>query len=99
MNYVPGARAVTHGSRSALRREAIAFAAVGLVGLAVDAGLTVLLVRSGWLTPVVARIPATTVAIGVTYLLNRMFSFRSNDQRWGAELARYAGCRRGSGWN
>ncbi len=79
------------GLKGSLRREAMGFAAAGLAGLAVDAGLTVLLVRSGWLSPVIARIPATAVAIGVTYVLNRHFSFRSNDQRWGHELLRYAG--------
>ena len=73
-----------------LRREAAGFAAVGAIGFAVDAGLTMLIAHSGWLSPVAARLPATAIAIAVTFLLNRRWTFASQG-RWFDEFGRYVG--------
>ena len=72
-----------------LRREVLGFASVGAAGFATDAGLTVLFVFMGWLTPAVARIPATLIAIAVTFLLNRRWTFRSRDEQRISEFLRY----------
>lgn len=51
------------------------FAAVGIVGFAIDAGLLSLLAHGfGW-SPWAARVPSFTVAVLATWLLNRRLTF------------------------
>ncbi|HEV7693696.1 MAG TPA: GtrA family protein [Hyphomonadaceae bacterium] len=56
--------------------EFLRFAVAGATGFAVDAGL-VLLLNSvfGW-QPIVARLPAFAVALVVTWLINRAWTFK-----------------------
>ncbi len=50
-----------------------------------------LLVKFGGLTPFAARIPSTLIAIGVTFLFNRHWTFKSQDDRRWREFFRYLG--------
>ena len=52
-----------------MRREALGFACVGIAGFVVDAGLTILIVHWAWLEPAAARIPATIIAVIVTFVV------------------------------
>ena len=51
------------------------FLIVGAAGFVVDAGLSNLLIAMGQASPLIARIPAFTVATVVTYSANREFTF------------------------
>lgn len=75
----------------ALRREIAGFAGVGALGAVVDIGLTMAFVELGWLTPALARLPATAIAICATFVFNRLWTFRSRDRNIAAEFARYVG--------
>jgi putative flippase GtrA len=75
----------------ALRREVTGFALVGAAGFVTDSCLTVLFVHLGLLPPFLARLPATAIAICVTFLLNRRWTFRSRDTDRIREFARYLG--------
>lgn len=66
-----------------------AFSVVGAIGFAVDAGLTLLFVAVGGFSGYAARVPAMILAVVVTWLLNRIWTFRSNDPRLLREFARY----------
>jgi len=71
--------------------EFLRFAVAGATGFAVDAGL-VLFLNSvfGW-QPIVARLPAFAVALVVTWLINRAWTFkgaRAGRSVW-AEFASY----------
>jgi putative flippase GtrA len=65
------------------------FLVVGSMGFVVDAGLVLLLVHYG-LSPVVARIPAISSAILVTWLMNRTLTFRVKIPKTHTEAVRYA---------
>lgn len=57
-------------------RELRSFAVVGSIGFAIDAALLTLLTQcAGW-TPLHARIPSFLLAVAVTWLLNRRYTFR-----------------------
>lgn len=64
------------------------FVLVGVAGFVVDAGIVVVLVAAG-VSPFIARIPALSIAILTTWLLNRSISFRVRAPRSREELARY----------
>jgi putative flippase GtrA len=66
--------AVEAGSR--LRRQIPAFAAVGLIGYVVDAGVTYFGAKYLGLSPEVARPPGFLVATLVNFALNRAITFR-----------------------
>src|SRR5262245_10442707 len=56
--------------------EFLRFAVAGATGFAVDAGLVMLFRHVfGW-QPIVARLPAFAVALVVTWLINRAWTFR-----------------------
>jgi len=57
--------------------QVVRFAAVGLAGFTVDAGLTMAFAKSG-LPPWAARLPAIGAAMFLTWWLNRRFTFRVN---------------------
>jgi putative flippase GtrA len=65
------------------------FLIVGTLGFLVDAGGTYLLIGLG-LHALAARPPATALAILATWLANRRFTFRVDEQRTWGELLRYA---------
>ena len=72
-------------------REFVSFAAVGVVGLAADAALFLLLTGGyGW--PIAAaRSISAACSIATTWMLNRHLTFTTRRSRlWGVELARYA---------
>lgn len=72
-------------------RQLVAFTAVGLTGLALDAGSFVLFTKT-WAWPIaVARPVALCGSIVVTWLLNRAITFAGQrSPRRAAELLRYA---------
>ncbi len=75
----------------ALRRQAIAFAWVGAAGFVVDTTMTLLFAQVAGLAPEIARLPATSIAIAVTFVLNRNWTFRSADAGLLSQFARYLG--------
>ena len=69
----------------------IRFAAVGLVGFLVDGAGMLTLVRAGGWSPVGARTVSFPIAVGVTWLLNRLWSFAAGRERKPfAQLRAYA---------
>jgi putative flippase GtrA len=75
----------------ALARQFVSFTLVGLAGLAVDAGLFVLLTRTFFWSIALSRAVSVCGQILVTWLLNRAVTFaRHRSPRRGAEFVRYA---------
>jgi putative flippase GtrA len=72
-----------------LARQAPAFLIVGALGFCFDACLTVTLASGLGLSPYIARPPAVIIATLTTFLLNRVFTFKSVGGDWRVELARY----------
>lgn len=64
------------------------FVFVGIIGFAVDAGGTWLLVRAG-LPPLAARAPALAAAMLTTWLLHRRLTFNVEAPKTGREAARF----------
>lgn len=58
-----------------LAREVLLFAAGGVIGFLVDAGIVQFLVREAGLNPYAARVPSFLVAASVTWAWNRHLSF------------------------
>ncbi|MDH7799924.1 MULTISPECIES: glycosyltransferase 87 family protein [unclassified Beijerinckia] len=75
--------------RRGLMAEIGAFSVVGAIGFAVDAGLTLLFAKGFGFSGYAARVPAMIIAIVVTWLLNRIWTFRSSEPRLLREFARY----------
>ncbi len=67
----PGAPA--HGR---IAQQIPAFAAIGLTGYFIDAGITYLCAKYAGLSPELARPPGFIIATIVNYLLNRSITFR-----------------------
>ena len=74
-----------------LARQFVAFTLVGLTGLAVDAGLFLLLTRT-FLWPIApARTLSVCCMVLITWILNRAVTFAEHrSPRRGAEFVRYA---------
>ncbi len=72
-----------------LPREAVRFALIGAVGFVVDGGLLVLLHTRG-LPLLAARLISFTVAVTVTWALNRRYTFPHRRGRGFPEWRRYA---------
>ena len=66
------------------------FGLVGLVGFLVDAGLLQGLLGAG-LGPFSARLISISIAVAVTFLLNRGWAFGTGGRDWRTELAAYIG--------
>lgn len=66
-----------------------AFAAVGVIGYVVDAGITYAGARYLGLSPELARPPGFIVATAVNFLLNRAITFRSSGAPFWRAFARY----------
>ena len=82
---------VGEAAATTLPRQFIAFTLVGLVGLAVDAGVFTLLTSEAQWSIAAARTVSVTGQIVVTWLLNRAVTFaRQRSPRRGAEFVRYA---------
>src|SRR5690606_13675638 len=64
------------GGGIGLLGQVLRFGLVGLLGFALDTGLTVALERGASLPPFAARPPAIVAAMLATWWLNRGFSFR-----------------------
>jgi putative flippase GtrA len=75
----------------ALAKQFFSFTFVGLVGLAVDAGVFALLTRTFLWSIASARTASVCAAIFTTWILNRTLTFAEHrSPRRGAEFARYA---------
>ncbi|HXE26401.1 MAG TPA: GtrA family protein [Roseiarcus sp.] len=67
------------------------FAAVGLVGYVVDAGITFVCAKYLGLPPVIARPPGFIVATIVNFVLNRSITFRGSGAPFFRAFLRYCG--------
>jgi putative flippase GtrA len=76
---------------NALARQFASFTVVGIVGLAVDAGLFVLLTGAYLWSVALARTLSASCAITTTWALNRTLTFSEfRSPRRGVEFVRYA---------
>ena len=66
------------------------FCLVGGLGFLVDAGVLMALLAIEALGPIPARVVSILVAVTVTWILNRILTFRSDDPRYLFEWSRYA---------
>lgn len=74
----------------AIVRQFARFLVVGAVGFMVDAGLLIAMMHGAGLSPVSARLVSFSVAVTVTWLLNRLWTFRCHaSDRPLAEWRRY----------
>lgn len=73
------AEAEAVGAGSQLKRQIPSFAAIGLFGYCVDAGITYLGAKHLGLSPELARPPGFIVATIVNFALNRAITFRHAD--------------------
>jgi putative flippase GtrA len=67
------------GAEPQLRRQIPSFAAIGLLGYFVDAGITYLCAKYLGMSPELARPPGFIVATIVNFALNRAITFRHAD--------------------
>jgi putative flippase GtrA len=65
------------------------FAAIGVIGFLVDAGVTYLGAKYGGLSPELARPPGFIVATIVNFALNRWITFRHARSRLASSFVRY----------
>jgi putative flippase GtrA len=72
----------------AMNNRFVRFLGVGVAGFVVDSGVTTMLSRAG-LSPITARPPAILLAMSVTWLLNRRFTFEVQVRKSFSELSRY----------
>jgi len=75
-------------ARAVVGHSFFRFCLVGAVGFLVDAGLLMALIEAGALEPIPARV--VSILVAVTWLLNRLLTFRSDDPRYLFEWSRYA---------
>lgn len=73
-----------------LPKGLILFVCVGLTGLVAHTGVFSLMFRTGWLNYTEAWLTALAVATGVTWSLNRRFTFKKSGRHGGWEVLRYA---------
>lgn len=73
-----------------MKQQLLWFLLIGAAGFVMDAGITHILAHAADLHPVAARIPAILVAVLVTYILNRNFTFKARAQAWLQGLLTYA---------
>lgn len=66
------------------------FCMVGTLGFASDAGLLLLLIHMGGAGPLTARVVSITVAVTITWYLNRRWTFGSSSPDRIVEWGRYA---------
>ncbi len=78
--------APTHGR---IVEQVPAFAAIGLIGFLVDAGVTYLGAKYGGLSPELARPPGFIIATIVNFALNRWITFRHARSRLARSFVRY----------
>ena len=76
--------------KAGLNTRFLRFLIVGGVGFLIDAGLVYGLSRLG-MSPIFARIPAISMAILVTWVLNRKLTFAVENPASAGELTRYLG--------
>lgn len=79
----------TKTKASGLTGQLAVFAVAGVLGFLIDVALTIGLTKLFGLSPFVARIPAVAIAILATWVINRIWTFGSNDPDWLKEFLRY----------
>jgi putative flippase GtrA len=87
-------RRTAAAGRTAVAQRRIAaqipvFAAIGLLGYLVDAGITYLCAKYLGMAPVLARPPGFIVATMVNFSLNRAFTFRHSHAPFARAFVRY----------
>jgi putative flippase GtrA len=87
MNGAKGVNAA-HGR---IAEQIPAFAAIGLVGYFIDAGITFVGAKYGGLSPELARPPGFLVATVVNFILNRSITFRHSRAPLFRAFLRYCG--------
>lgn len=70
------------------KRQFIRFSVVGTIGFIVDAGIVWIFTHKN-IHPIIAQIIAFSIAVIVTWLLNRNFSFTTSKRKWFYELLSY----------
>lgn len=78
-------------------RRIASFGFVGAIGFAVDAAMLALILAVLRLDPFLARLASMTVALTVTWRLNRTLTFGASDRPVAVEGARYGGIGAASG--
>jgi len=68
-----------------------AFAAIGLIGYVIDAGITFVSAKYGGLSPELARPPGFLIATIVNFVLNRSITFRHSRAPLFRAFLRYCG--------
>jgi putative flippase GtrA len=74
-----------------IAKQILAFAAIGLIGYFIDAGITYLGAKYGGLSPELARPPGFIVATIVNFILNRSITFRNSRAPLFRAFCRYWG--------
>jgi Predicted membrane protein len=70
--------------------EVIRFGISGVAGFIVDAGIVVIFTRGLGLGPIVAQVVGFTIAVTVTWLINRHWTFAEHaSEKWLHEWTRY----------
>ncbi|MBU2731610.1 GtrA family protein [Acidithiobacillus ferridurans] len=70
--------------------EIVRFGISGVAGFVVDAGIVLLVTREFGLGPIVAQVIAFTVAVTVTWIINRHWTFAEHaSENWLHEWTRY----------
>lgn len=72
-----------------MKQQLIWFLIVGTIGFIVDAGITHILAKEIGFYPIIARVPAIAIAVIVTFLLNKILTFKAKDQDWVKAFSAY----------
>jgi putative flippase GtrA len=71
-----------------ISRRFVRFSVVGILGFLVDSASTMFLIALG-LSPLIARVPAIAMAMIVTWLANRTFTFSVTQKATAHEAGKY----------
>lgn len=72
-----------------MKQQLLWFLIVGTIGFIVDAGITHILAKEIGFYPIIARVPAIAIAVIVTFLLNKIFTFKAGNQNWAKAFGAY----------
>jgi len=84
---VPDGEPCGSANKRSLSEQIIRFGVVGVVGFVINAGMVAWLAHS--IGPVLAQVMAFPVAVSVTWLLNRQYTFGVSQHVWHREWMHY----------